>query len=263
VRGLAAVFGYAGVVAAYRHRPPYPAEVFDVLGSLLTGDPRWVLDLGAGEGRLARPLAERADRVDAVEVSQAMVDAGRRRPGGGRANLEWIVGPAESAPLAGPYALVTAGASFHWMAWDVMLSRIGGVLAPGAVLAIVDQSYEPPQWQDALADLIMRHSRSPGYNPAFCLPAELERRGLFEIHGQHETTPAEFRQDVTGYVEQFHSTSSLARELMSRQEATDFDTEVRDIVGGYARDGVLRLSVSATLFWGRPVRQAGGERAPA
>lgn len=28
---LAGVFGYQGVAEAYRHRPPYPAEVFAIL----------------------------------------------------------------------------------------------------------------------------------------------------------------------------------------------------------------------------------------
>ena len=67
---------------AYRHRPPYPDEVFGVLDGLITGRPRTVLDLGAGEGALARPLAGRADHVDALDISAAMVAEGRGRPGG-------------------------------------------------------------------------------------------------------------------------------------------------------------------------------------
>ena len=69
-----------------------------------------MLDIGAGEGALARPLADRVDHVDAVDISAAMVRAGRLRPGGTRPNLRWIVGAAGTAPLDGPYALVTAGA---------------------------------------------------------------------------------------------------------------------------------------------------------
>jgi SAM-dependent methyltransferase len=101
---LADAFGYPGVASAYRHRPPYPDMVFDVLTGLITDTPTTVLDLGAGEGALARPLAARVDQVDAVDISAAMIEEGRRRPGGGAANLRWIVGAAETAPLGGPYA---------------------------------------------------------------------------------------------------------------------------------------------------------------
>lgn len=45
------------VVEAYRHRPPYPDEVFTILTSPITGEPRHVLDVGCSTGYLARPLA--------------------------------------------------------------------------------------------------------------------------------------------------------------------------------------------------------------
>ena len=110
---LAAVFAYPGVADAYQYRPPYPPEVFDVLERIAAGCPRDVLDIGAGEGALARPLARRFDHVDALDISAvAMAGAGRRRPGGRQPNLRWLVGAAETAGLDGPYALVTAGASF-------------------------------------------------------------------------------------------------------------------------------------------------------
>jgi 2-polyprenyl-3-methyl-5-hydroxy-6-metoxy-1,4-benzoquinol methylase len=66
VPSLADTFQHAGVATAYACRPPYPAGVIDFLGQLATATPRQVLDIGAGDGALARPLAERVDRVDAV-----------------------------------------------------------------------------------------------------------------------------------------------------------------------------------------------------
>jgi predicted TPR repeat methyltransferase len=78
IPALASSFQHAGMVAAHIHRPPYPDDVFDTLETLIVDRPRHVLDLGAGDDALARPLAARLDRVDAVEISQAMVDAGRR-----------------------------------------------------------------------------------------------------------------------------------------------------------------------------------------
>jgi hypothetical protein len=74
---LAEAFSYPGVASAYRYRPPYPEMVFDVLTGLITDAPSTVLDLGAGEGALARPLAA---RVDAVDISAALVGHGHQDP---------------------------------------------------------------------------------------------------------------------------------------------------------------------------------------
>lgn len=90
------------------------------------------------------------------------------------------------------------------------MPRIGRLMTPGAKLVIVDQSYHRLEWQNELLEVIIRHSRSPDFDPDFSLPDELERLGLFEIHGQHEVAPVAFQQATHDYVEQFHSTASLA-----------------------------------------------------
>src|SRR5438445_13430345 len=94
---LAETFKQQAVAEAYQHRPPYPDEVFDRLVALITDEPRRVLDIGAGEGAIARPLASRVEHVDAIDCSQPMVDAGRRRPGGDHPNITWQVNPIETA----------------------------------------------------------------------------------------------------------------------------------------------------------------------
>jgi ubiquinone/menaquinone biosynthesis C-methylase UbiE len=248
---LALTFTHPGVADAYRHRPPYPAQVFDLLDRLITDQPRAVLDLGAGEGAIARPLASRVEHVDAVDLSAAMIAAGQRRPGGRRPNLRWIAGAAETAPLDGPYALVTAGASLHWMAWAPTFTRLLPVLTPHAQLAIVDQAHPDVPWAAQLRDIIRRHSRSTSYDPGFSLPDELAARGLLQITGRAATDPVPFRQPAADYVEQFHSTSSLAREWMTAAEAAAFDQAVTQAVAPHATDGIVEFPVVAELTWGR------------
>jgi 2-polyprenyl-3-methyl-5-hydroxy-6-metoxy-1,4-benzoquinol methylase len=114
---MARAFQDRSVAAAYRLRPPYPPETFEVLAGLLADGPRVALDVGCGDGAIARPLAPLVDRVDAVDASAAMIEAGKGLPGGGHPRLRWIIGRAEDAPLRPPYALVTAGSSLHWMDW--------------------------------------------------------------------------------------------------------------------------------------------------
>ncbi|HEY7429885.1 MAG TPA: class I SAM-dependent methyltransferase [Streptosporangiaceae bacterium] len=247
---LAAAFTYPGVADAYQHRPPYPPAVFDILTGLITDQPRRVLDLGAGEGALARPLAPLVDHVDALDISPAMVAVGQQRPGGGHPSLRWLVGAAETADLAGPYALVTAGASLHWMSWPQTLSRARQVMTGNAVLAVVEHDHAGPPWRAGLAEIIVRHSRSRSFDPGFSLVGALSASGLFTLAGEKTTSPAPFRQPVGPYIEQFHSRSSLAREWMTAGEAAEFDRAVADLVRPYARDGVLDLPVVAHVAWG-------------
>jgi ubiquinone/menaquinone biosynthesis C-methylase UbiE len=250
---LGRTFEHAGVATAYEHRPPYPVEVFDVLVRLIADQPATVLDLGAGEGAIARPLAPRVDRVDALDISAAMVEAGRQRPGGDHPHLRWVVGAAETAPLGGPYALVTAGASLHWMEWPTTMRRLAEVMTPQAQLAIVEHGPRGLPWWDELVAIIRRHSRSSGYDTGFDIVGALRDRGVFEPAGAVDTEPVTFRQSVGDYIEQFHSTASLAREHMSAAEAEAFDRAVERTVAPYAVDGTLELTVVATVGWGRPL----------
>jgi SAM-dependent methyltransferase len=253
---LNAAFADPDVVEAYQYRPPYPPEVFDVLDELITDQPRHVLDIGAGDGALARPLAGRVDRIDAVDVSAAMLAAGARQPGGDRPNLRWILGSAETAELAGPYALVTAGASLHWMDWEQMLPRLAAEATEHAFLAIVDHGVQAAPWQDAVRDVIVRHSRSKDFDPSFSLPDELSARGLLKIGGSATSEAVLFRQSVASYVEQFHSTASLARLWMPEEESVAFDRAIEQAVRPYATDGILEMNVVATITWGRPMAAA-------
>lgn len=250
---LAGTFQREAVAEAYRHRPPYPDEVFDRLEALITDGPRTVLDIGAGEGAIARPLAPRVERVDAIDISAAMVDAGSNRPGGDHPNLRWQVSGIETAELHGPYALVTAGASIHWMPWEETIAHIVAQLTPNAQLVIIEHGPVDMPWWDGVATAIKRHSRNQSYNPAYSVVDAIQQRGLLEPTGTVRTAPIVFPQRVADYIEQFHSTSSLARDLMSADEAVEFDTAIEQAVTPYAKDGVLELQVIAELSWGRPI----------
>ena len=257
---LAASFQHAGVAKAYAHRPPYPSEVFDVLTGLINERPSAVLDLGAGEGALARPLAGLVDRLDAVDISAAMVAAGRRRPGGNQPNLHWIVGAAESAPLGGPYALVTAGASLHWMSLPELLPRVRNAMTDGAYFTVVEHDACDEPWRLGLVEVIRRHSRQQAYNADFSVVNELAASGMWTETGRVRTAAVPFRRRVADYIEALHSTSSLARELMPAEEAAAFGASIADLVEPYADDGVLELTIVADLSWGRITSQKATDR---
>jgi trans-aconitate methyltransferase len=249
----AAQFQARTVAERYHLRLPYPAEIFDILAGLIVGTPRVVLDVGTGTGDLARGLATRVDRVDALDPSAAMIAVGKALPDGDAPNLRWILGTAEDAPLDPPYGLVTAGESLHWMDWERVLPRFASALAPGGMLAIVRRDQLPLPWQDALAALIREHSAMYNYQE-FILVEELTVRGLFEQVGERESVPGTFMQPVEDYIASFHSMSSLSLDRLGPDAAADFDSRLRAILAPYAVDGSVTLQPFGHVVWGRPFK---------
>src|SRR5215469_13356814 len=170
------VFMLDSVARTYHHRPPYPAGVVDALLSLLGGDGASVLDAGCGTGELARVLVGSAGRVDAVDVSRAMIDEGRRQEGGDHPNLRWVCARLEDADLRPPYALAVAGDSLNWMDWEVALPRLHDALSPGAWLAIAHRTWGTGAPEET--DLLRTYSVIQDYRP-YDLGHELVSRGLF------------------------------------------------------------------------------------
>lgn len=247
----ASQFADPSVVAAYRCRPPYPDEVFDILTGLVRDQPRAVLDVGTGTGEIARGLVGRVARVDAVDPSPGMIAVGRRLPDGDHPKLTWIEGYAEDVALQPPYALVTAGASLHWMDWNVVLPRFRAALTERGVLALIGQHEGPYPWTADVLSVIRRCSTNRRYQ-LYDLIEELEQRSLFRVIDQAITAPVEYTRTVAEYVESFHARNGLSRDRMEPTVAADFDRSVAALVAPHAHDGLLRLQVAGKIVWGEP-----------
>jgi SAM-dependent methyltransferase len=248
----AAAFQEPGVAVAYRYRPPYSDVAIAHLAGLIADMPRRILDVGCGTGYIARQLVDLVDHVDALDVSSAMIDEGRRLPNGDHPRLTWIVGRAEDAPLDPPYALITAGDSLHWLDWEVALPRFASLLSPSGWLAIVVNEQLPVPWGDELLSIIKRFSIYGKFEHVD-IAAELERRGLFRTAGRVRTHPVSFEQTIDAYIESFHGRASLARERMTSEAALAFDAAARQLVSAYTRHTV-ELQLVAEISWGTPLR---------
>jgi len=247
---LAQTFQLPGVAAAYRARPPYPPETIATLATLAGGGP--VLDLGAGEGALARPLSEHVTRVDAIEVSPAMVAAGSALPGGDRPNLRWIIEPVETFTPDGRYGLAVAGDAMHWFDLEKVMPRLAEMLLPDAVLALATRSARGPGL-DAIGDVIARYSRAPEHDASYDVATDLSERALWRPVGRAESQPAGFRQSPRDHLLSLRSTASLARELMTERENLAFDREILAITEPLVGpDGMLELTVKGQVVWGLP-----------
>jgi SAM-dependent methyltransferase len=259
-RGLnpryAEVFLQQAMAEAYRHRPRHPRAVIDLLLVLLGGDGGAVLDVGCGPGDLARELVGAAARVDAVDVSRAMLDEGARLEHGDDPRLRWICARVEEAALEPPYALVTAGDSLHWTDWYTTLPRLHDALAPEGALAIVQRDWGSAASEEV--DIIRRYSANTEYEP-YDLVAELESRDLFRTRN-HLTLAEPWRPTVEAYVESRHAQASLARVVLGADRAADFDRELSELLRRlaaerrlYANGAQLDLQVLTTVTWGKPL----------
>ena len=180
-----------------------------------------------------------------------MIAKGRGLPGGDRPNLAWIVGEAEDAPLRPPYALITAGESLHWMAWDIVMPRFRHALTPRGCLAIVGRPEAPTPWRAALGQIIQRYSTNRDYQP-YDTVDELERRGLFQKLGDERTAPAAFTQSLESYVESFHSRNGLSRDRLTAEASVTFDDEVRRLVSSHCDSDAVTLQIGGRVVWGKP-----------
>ena len=94
-----------------------------------------VLEVGCGAGDLAALLAGRADRVDAVDRSPAMVAAARARV---PANVRVVEADVLDLPLPdGEYDAVVGTSVLHHLPLEEALRVLAAALRPGGVLAMV------------------------------------------------------------------------------------------------------------------------------
>ena len=247
----AAQFEDESVARAYFARPPYAPGVFDVLEQLLPEGPRILLDLGCGTGDLSIPMAERVERVDAVDSSPAMLAVARSCPGANHPSLHWFRASAEEFEMRGPYSLVVAGQSLHWMDWQVVPARIAGALHPDGFLALVSgRFFQDVPWSKALAELIPRFTTNREYRD-YNLVDELVRRGLFAEVGR-QSVHLPHSQSVDDYVESFHSRNGLSLDRMSPEHASEFDAALQELARPHCPDQVVEGVTRTTIVWGRP-----------
>ena len=155
-RGPATSFGQ--VADEYeRGRPGYPEEA---VRWLVGAEPRDVVDLGAGTGKLTRSLVSLGHRVTAIEPLPEMLEHIPETAPGAFA----VLGNAEVIPLPDACAdVVTAAQSFHWFDHAVALPEIARVLRAGGRLALVWNTRDDSEpWVATLSDTIGREGLERG-----------------------------------------------------------------------------------------------------
>jgi SAM-dependent methyltransferase len=233
-------------------RPPYPPELAARLADLAPGRARAV-DIGAGPGKIAIPLADHFHEVLAVDPSAAMIAEGRVADAGRHANIRWIERAAETLALPA-CDLAVAGASVHWLEPSAVFPALKTVLGSKGVLAIVDgdSPFAAPfageymalitAWVEWIGDV----QDGPGFRAHVT-----GHEAWMDVHG-HETLHGFHRQSVGAFINAEHSRAAWARSRMGEAHAARFDADLRRLLTPYARLGYLEYTVQTTLTWGRP-----------
>ena len=114
-----------------RARPSYPDEAVQWL---LANQPRAVLDLGAGTGKLTRALVGRVETIHAVDPSPNML----AQLASVVPEARTAVGVAESIPLPDASVdAVLAAQAWHWVDPERAVPQVRRVLRPGGVLGLI------------------------------------------------------------------------------------------------------------------------------
>ncbi len=245
----ASAFKDAGVVRAYRNRPPYPEDLFQRLSQVCPTDWRRVLDLGCGTGDISRRLARYVDHIDAIDVSAEMVATARTLAGAG-SRIAGHVMPVEEFDGEGTYGLAVAAESIAWFDLPRLLPRLRSMLHPEGLLALVTR-LELAAWSEGFSAIIPEFAASKSFRRRNIV-AEMEAAGLATLVREETLGPWSFTQSVDDYIELQHSRQSFARNRMGGQRAREFDDQLREIVERHARDGRLTYDFSVSLAFLQP-----------
>jgi SAM-dependent methyltransferase len=205
----AASVGFSRSAEAYdRARPDYPDAAVDRLfGALALSADSFVIDVGAGTGKLTAPLAARGAEVLAIEPVEEM----RARIGARAPAARALEGVAERLPeAAGAADAVVAGQAFHWFANERALAEFARVLKPAGRLGLIWNRRAPDDpLQARITELLEplrgdapRHAAG-AWRDIFDASAPFERADAFEL---------EFIQDLDreGLVDRVGSISFVA-----------------------------------------------------
>lgn len=111
------------------------------------------LDVGCGDGLLARKLAKRAKRVTGIDASPLMI-AQARASAAGHPALTFVEDDFHTADLpAEGYDFICSVAAIHHMDFPATLTRMRELLRPGGTLVVVGLARErtPAEWAAMIA----------------------------------------------------------------------------------------------------------------
>lgn len=248
-------FKSADVAELYIHRPPYAAQIYDHLAHRAPSVQR-LLDLGSGEGKIARPMARVFEQVVAVDPSAKMIDLGKSLENGQAPNLTWVEATAEDAPLSGLFDVVSFASSIHWMAPEPLFAKLSQHLKPDALVAIVsgDEAFDPPwqaDWLEFLKKWVPIASGRPFGSDEWTNQRDRHLAHL-EVAETVDFVSEPFQQTVEGYRLCQHSRNTFTYANLG-DRLPDFQRDITEVLKPHTdENGLLSYRVQTRLTLARP-----------
>ena len=199
-----------------RARPTYPPALLDRIAGLCP-DRRLAIDCAAGSGQATLALAERFERVIALDVSAAQLAQLPAHP-----RVQAMQARAEQTGLpSGCADLILVATALHWLDQDAFWAEALRLLRPGGVVAALSYSGHVIVDDDAMQALSQRYSRQivgPYWHRA---NLELARAGAgapppplrpLEL-GPWAIERALTRQQLVDYLRSWSASARYAREV--------------------------------------------------
>jgi ubiquinone/menaquinone biosynthesis C-methylase UbiE len=230
----------------YGHRPGYPEALVERLSELAQGGE--VVDLGAGTGHLALPLARRGLGVRAVEPAHRMLEVLAERARVEGLGVEAVRAAAERTGLSDEVAdLVLIADALHWLDPEQAGAEVRRLLRPGGALAVVEVALEDSPFQRALAELLAQ--ANPKAQPRPRAPALAQLFALAVGERPHQVEHfAEPLSLTSEQLEQVLRTHSFVAPALGEAGTTAL---VARAVSLAAAHGGARWDRRLTLTWGR------------
>jgi ubiquinone/menaquinone biosynthesis C-methylase UbiE len=175
----------------YEARPAYPVALVDALVDYAGPAPARVLDVGAGVGHLALPLAARGYQVTALEPARAMLEKLAERARVNDLSVHTLHATAEKMPCEErSFQLALIADALHFLDAALTGAELARTLAPrGALAFVLCELDETPFMRDVVALM----EESAPRRPRAVLPALSQVAALAQI----SLEPARVFHDAT------------------------------------------------------------------
>jgi SAM-dependent methyltransferase len=244
---------FSNRVADYlRYRPPYPAEVLELMRMQCQLSPKHAIaDIGSGTGFLAELFLKNGNAVFGVEPNQEMREAGEEYLAA-YPRFTSINGSAEATTLGdSSVSFVIAGQAFHWFEPKSTRCEFSRILRPHGWVAVVwnDRSTAESGFAHAYEDLLQRFGTDYS-RVKDSYPRQEDIRAFF---GHSEFTTRELPNhqifDLEGLRGRLRSSSYAPAE--GHPNFAPMIAELHNLFSAHQQDDSLRMDFSTWIYLGQ------------